>query len=620
MQTATQDSTEPTSSHCVFANIRRMEIFCFLCRGENLKPTQSEVKEALEVCFAVNALTAVGHVKTDRECLEGKCLSCGILIKGHSPRYTCCFESTLHDFCQRCVTTKGTDLHDHPLTFERYHPATMPLLVVGSCIGTTLSRTFGCYAFRPCLGVRSHAYPNRAPCFSCDGFDWFTFGWMYERCMIVGSRLRGLPGIVVGDHLAILDQNTLEFYITYWACFFVGLVPVSLDTGFDDATLIHVLSTFNICIVVCNRESEVRLKQSILHRLGSPPQHILCTAELTLGTTYGFTNLVPVCCRKGADIVAIVCTSGSTGFPKPVFFTDSSFNKQMRQMLLSGMAGSQNCSVSWSLSDRCNSIFNIILGDRIAISEFHEKGVGWTGLLQDFQLVKPTFIVSIPKLWNLLYGRYKAEVWKNTTTLGLSSEEAVKSSLQTMSSVLGNRLRQIVCGGSSISSDVLDFLRHCFKCRVSNLYGTTETGAIASDNQIRSGVIFKLSPWEEYRPTDWPNPRGELWIKKTNKSSSDDWVQTGDIVELYGNRMINIIDRKTNIIKLAQGEFVCPEKLENLFIKSPLVSHVFIHADPLQAYLIAVAFPNEYHGFSPELKVEEAILKDFLRLVQPMVC
>lgn len=73
---------------------------------------------------------------------------------------------------------------------------------------------------------------------------------------------------------------------------------------------------------------------------------------------------------------------------------------------------------------------------------------------------------------------------------------------------------------------------------------------------------------------------------------SDGWLHTGDIGCWTKKGTLVLIDRKKNIFKLAQGEYIAPEKIENILINSSYVEQIFVYGDGFKSILVAIVVVN----------------------------
>ena len=75
--------------------------------------------------------------------------------------------------------------------------------------------------------------------------------------------------------------------------------------------------------------------------------------------------------------------------------------------------------------------------------------------------------------------------------------------------------------------------------------------------------------------------------KTAETLTKDGWLMSGDVGAVLPNGAIKIIDRAKNIFKLSQGEYIAPEKLENVYVKSVWVDQIWIYGDSLQNFIVA---------------------------------
>jgi len=184
---------------------------------------------------------------------------------------------------------------------------------------------------------------------------------------------------------------------------------------------------------------------------------------------------------------------------------------------------------------------------------------------------------------------------------------------------LGGNVRLMVSASAPIDRQVLDFFKVCFCCPVVEGYGLTETSGGSSlswpEDPISGHVggplpcvkwRLKDVPEMQYMTSDKPYPRGELQMKgstifkgyfkrqdKTDEAfDAEGWFCTGDVVAAYPNGTVRIIDRSKNIFKLSQGEYIAPEKVENIFALSKFVEQSLVYGDSLKNCCVGIIVPN----------------------------
>jgi long-chain acyl-CoA synthetase len=185
--------------------------------------------------------------------------------------------------------------------------------------------------------------------------------------------------------------------------------------------------------------------------------------------------------------------------------------------------------------------------------------------------------------------------------------------------LFGGRVRKLVCGAAPISNDVMNFFKKALGIHVYECYGQTEISGPGTFthplDKHSTGYVGGIIPSLKVRLQDCPElgylssdnpPRGQVQFKgtalfkgyfknpeKTKEAFTEDgWVNSGDVAVILPNGAIKIIDRAKNIFKLSQGEYIAPEKLENIYGEIPKIAQIFVYGDSLKHFLVAVVVPD----------------------------
>ncbi|KAM5546397.1 hypothetical protein ABKV19_002511, partial [Rosa sericea] len=260
-------------------------------------------------------------------------------------------------------------------------------------------------------------------------------------------------------------------------------------------------------------------------------------------------------------------------------------------------------------------------------------------LLDDLQELKPTMFCGVPRVYDRIYTGIASKVSSGGVlrkTLfqyaynyelanlekGLPQEKAAplldKLVFNKIKQALGGRVRIMLSGAAPLPRHVEEFFRVTSCSTLSQGYGLIEScgGCFTSIGNVYPmiGTVGVPLTTIEARLESVPElgydalssvPRGEICLRGktlfsgyhkrqdlTEEVLIDGWFHTGDIGEWQPNGAMKVIDRKKNIFKLSQGEYVAVESIESKYLQCPLITSIWVYGNSFESFLVAVVVPD----------------------------
>ncbi|GJN74128.1 AMP-binding enzyme [Purpureocillium lilacinum] len=348
------------------------------------------------------------------------------------------------------------------------------------------------------------------------------------------------------------------------------------------------------------------------------------------------------------DISTINYTSGTTGAPKGVVLTHGNAVSANAAARMSGNVTQNDVHISYL---PLAHIYGRLI-DQVALSEGASIGFfrgDILGLVDDMKILQPTGFISVPRLFNRFNSAIRTATLEAPGIRGALSRRVIETKKANMRAPPGQasnthflydriwtpkvkaavgltKAHAMISGSAQLDPDVQEFLRAAFANNFAQGWGMTETYAVGSVQMngdftlgnvggpmAATELCLESVPDYDYSVDDKPNPRGELLIRgnaifkeyyknpeETQKTlESDGWFHTGDICEVDKFGRFKIIDRKKNVLKLSQGEYISPERIENVYTgSSNVVAMAYVHGDPKESTLVAI-FGIDPENFPP---------------------
>jgi long-chain acyl-CoA synthetase len=488
-------------------------------------------------------------------------------------------------------------------------------------------------------------------------FDEVDQAWRSYSWKQIGERVQRWraalykEGLELGDRVAILHRNSIEWVCFDQAALSLGLVVVPLYTTDTPDNIAYILADSGARLLLTGSSEQWQALQIRPARLPGL-ERVLCleghasadphvtAVDSWLKATDAECPPIPL---ETEGLATIVYTSGTTGRPKGVMLSHRNILWNAHAVLEAIPAYREDIFLSFlPLSHTFERTVGYYLPMMAGSSVAYARSV--KTLAEDLVTIRPTVLISVPRIYERVYaklqdvlaarGKLSQSLFRLTIELGWRRFRAAQGSgpsptlvEQLIGSLLahvlarkvlsrfGGRIRVAVSGGAPITETISRFFLGLGLPLLQG-YGLTEAAPVVSGNRLNDNcpaTVGTVIPGVEVRLGDrdellvdspgvmlgyWNQPRATGEVIDENG-----WLHTGDQIE-FVNSHIRIRGRLKDIIVMSTGEKSAPADLELTITLNPLFEQAMVVGEgrPFLSALL-VLNRNAWHDLATHLSV-----------------
>ncbi|TIX49114.1 AMP-dependent synthetase/ligase [Alteraurantiacibacter aquimixticola] len=452
-------------------------------------------------------------------------------------------------------------------------------------------------------------------------------------------------GLNPGDRVMLVSENRPEWVIADLAIMAAGCITTPAYTTNTEGDHCHILDDSGTRAVVVSNSKLAQTLFAAMWRAGRA-EHVIAIEGISNAQSGRFTihqwkdqvtgdaeaaraaveQRIAGVTRD--DIACIIYTSGTSGSPRGVMLHHGAIlhNCIAAAELLENDFGWEEerflsfLPMSHALEHTAGVYLPMGLGADIWFAEGLDK------LSSNLEEAQPTFMIVVPRLFELLRGKIIKAVEKQGGAAGYLLDKAIamgerqiagKRSLKDIPTGLmlnftlrpkirksfGGRIKALVSGGAPLNPEVGGFFQAMGLVMLQG-YGQTETAPVVACNHPSAGIrLNTVGPplrGVEVKIADdgeilvrgecvmkgyWQNPEA------TKAALPDDWLHTGDIGHFDESGRIVITDRKKDIIVNDKGDNIAPQKLEGMLTLQPEIMQAMVSGDK-RPYMVGLIVPD----------------------------
>ncbi|MBP7738146.1 MAG: long-chain fatty acid--CoA ligase [Spirochaetes bacterium] len=454
-------------------------------------------------------------------------------------------------------------------------------------------------------------------------------------------------GVKKGDKIALFSPNRWEWWVASQATLSIGAISVPIYATNSSEECLYIIDNSDSRACFVGTEDHLNRILKVKPKLKKLKQVIVfddinkkIKDVLNINEAYkigqGYKNKKEFDKRLAAikpdDVSTLIYTSGTTGNPKGVMLMHSNFvsnasiiYNEVKDFITPDDVFLSFLPLSHSLEMTAGYYIPVTVGSKVAFAEDISK------LMENFQEVRPTIIISVPRIYEKVHAGILAKVadgsglkkaifnWamataaknlpyqcKNIPRTGLFAKRfnlANKLVFSKLQEAIGlNKLRFAISGGGPLSVSDAEFFIG-MGVTILEGFGLTETTPVTHFNRpgnIKPGTVGHAIPQTKVKIAD----DGELLIKGPQVMkgyyknpaatkevfTKDGYFRTGDIAAIDDEGFMKITGRIKDIIVTAGGKNISPQNIENSLKTSQFIEQVAVIGDR-RKYLTALVIP-----------------------------
>ena len=466
-------------------------------------------------------------------------------------------------------------------------------------------------------------------------------------------------GLSRGDRVAMLLPNCMEAVYFDQSVLANALVPVPLHAIDTPRSSAYILRDSGATVLVTNKKlkwrqirdaaPDLKLKLVVITDDEDADNPEAPVPVLSLERFLAATPAAPLPSGPHpTDLAALVYTSGTTGNPKGVMLTHRNILSNIRGVLRSLNPNENEVLLSFlPLSHTFERTTSYYLSLGLGCTTAFNRSIA--NLAEDLKTIRPTVLMSVPRVYEMIYGKLRdglakkpafvrwlfdwavevgwrrfcrennlpvepsGRAWLDPLVAGFLDRKIGRE----LRKVFGDRIHLYISGGAALSPAVAKVFLG-LGIPIFQGYGMTEASPIIAVNQEGCNHPNTVGPALanlEVRLTE----QGELQVRgpsvmkgywnredATRAVLSDDgWLSTGDVAEIYSDGCIRITGRIKEIIVTSTGEKVPPADLEAAMETDRLFAQTLAVGDD-RPYIgaLAVVNPDEWKNLCAQLGLD----------------